>query len=275
MKRTSGFTIVVLATLILTACNLPLGAEASPTADQAFLNTAVAQTVDAVNAAATAAAAAISSPTPLPPTNTPLPAATNTPVPSEPTVTTVPSTATVIPGSPIVSATTDTNCRFGPGPAYGMLGFLLVKDGQYPVKGRNSSNSWWYIVNPRAPTTNCWVWGSSTRVEGDVGALPVVNPPAITVGVGVSPSNSSGPCPVDVTFSASLTSNGPVTYVFRFETSEGYNTSEITATSTGAGSVGGSYTKSYGSDTDQQVRVHLLSPQGIYSGWKTFKINCP
>lgn len=275
MRKTSLLGILTIVVIILTGCNLPGGAGQEPTPDQAFLNTAVAQTVDAVNAAATAAAAAMSSPTVPPATNTPEPppTATNTP---GPTITPPPPpTATLVPGVPMISANIDTNCRFGPAPDYGVLGFLLISDGKVPVKGRNSSNTWWYIVNPKNPNSNCWAWGSSTSVEGDVSSLPVVPVPSITVGVGASPSDYTGACPVVVTFSSTFTSNGPITYTYRFETESGYNSAQSTVASTGAGTVGSSATKSYSADITDKVRVHLLSPQSIYSGWKSFKVDCP
>jgi hypothetical protein len=275
MKKISLFAILTIGAVILGACNFPGSAAQSPTPDQAFLNTAVALTVDAVNAAATAAAAAVASPTVPPATNTPEPppTATNTP---GPTITPPPPpTATVVPGVPMISADIDTNCRFGPGPDYGAIGFLLVTDGQVPVKGRNSSNSWWYIVNPKYPTANCWAWGGSTKVTGEVSTLPVVNPPSITLGVGANPSDYTGACPVAVTFSGSFTSNGPVTYTYRFETEGGWNSAQATVSSTTAGTVSGSATNTYSVDTTDKVRVHLVAPQNIYSGWKSFKVDCP
>jgi hypothetical protein len=275
MKKTSFFSILIIAVIILAGCNLPGAAVQAPTPDQAFLNTAVAQTVDAVNAAATAAAAAMSSPTVPPATNTPEPPPTATTTPG-PTITPPPPpTATIVPGVPMIAANIDTNCRFGPGPDYGAIGFLLISDGQVPVKGRNSSNSWWYIVNPKYPTANCWAWGGSTKVTGEVNTLPVVSVPSITVGVGASPSDYTGACPVTITFSGSFTSNGPVTYTYRFETDGGFNSAQGTVSSTGAGTVGSTATNTYSADTTDKVRVHLLSPQNIYSGWKSFKVDCP
>ena len=170
MKKISLFAILTIGAVILGACNFPGSAAQSPTPDQAFLNTAVALTVDAVNAAATAAAAAVASPTVPPATNTPEPppTATNTP---GPTITPPPPpTATIVPGVPMISAVEDTNCRFGPAPDYGAIGYFLKTDGKAPVKGRNSSNSWWFIAVPKY-NYPCWAWGGSTTVEGDISAL--------------------------------------------------------------------------------------------------------
>ena len=272
MKKTGFIPLLTVIVLILSGCNLPGAQAAPPTPDQAFLNTAVAQTVEAVNAAATAAAAAAVTATPAI-SDTPAPTATVTLTP-EPTLTPVPPTATFPPG-PMISATIDTNCRFGPGPDYGVIGFLLVSDGQVPVKGRNSSNSWWVISNPKAPTTTCWVWGGSTALVGEANTLPVVSVPSITVGVGANPADYTGACPVNVTFSASFTSNGPITYTYQFETESGTTFGNATVTSSVAGSVSGSATKSFNADTNDKVRVHLLAPQNIFSGWKAFKVNCP
>jgi hypothetical protein len=272
MKRTSIFTIMILVTMVLAGCNLPFaGPSVQPTMDQNALNTAVAETVAAVSAAETAAAPA-NSPTPEVPSDTPAPpTATNSP---EPSSTIAPPTATINPGVPMINATTDTNCRWGPGPDYGAIGYFLKTDGSVPVKGRNSSNSWWVIAIPKY-NYPCWAWGGSTSVQGDVNALPVVNPPSITVGVGASPSDYTGACPVTITFTSTLTSNGPTTYTYQFELQSGGSFGKTTVSSTGAGSVGGSATKDFGVDTTDKVRVHLLSPQSIASGWKSFKVNCP
>ena len=131
------------------ACNFPGGAAQSPTPDQAFLNTAVAQTVEAVNAAATAPRLPWlllqqyhlrqihQNPRRLQRTHRDQPSPRR-PHPQRP----------FVPGVPMISAVEDTNCRFGPAPDYGAIGYFLKTDGKAPVKGRNSSNSWWFIVNP-------------------------------------------------------------------------------------------------------------------------------
>jgi len=271
MKKTSLLIIIVITGLTLAGCNLPFGnSNVEPTLDQNALNTAVAQTVSAVSAAETAAAPA-SSPTPQVPSDTPAPpTATNSP---EPTITQQPA-ATITSSVPMIAAVEDTNCRWGPGPDYGAIGYFLKTDGTVPVKGRNSSNSWWVIAIPKY-NYPCWAWGGSTTVAGEVNALPVVKPPSITVGVGAAPSDYTGACPVSITFSSTFTSNGPITYTYRFETESGTNTPNSTVTSTSAGTVGGNFAKSFSADITDKVRVHLLSPQDIYSGWKSFKVDCP
>ena len=271
MKKASLFIFTIITILILAGCNLPFGnSNVEPTLDQNALNTAVAQTVSAVSAAETAAAPA-SSPTPQIPSNTPAPpTATNSP---EPTATQQPA-ATITPSVPMITAVEDTNCRWGPGPDYGAIGYFLKTDGSVPVKGRNSSNSWWVIAIPKY-NYPCWAWGGSTSVTGEVNALPVAKPPSITVGVGAAPSDYIGACPVSITFSASFTSNGPITYTYQFETESGAVFGKATVTSTGAGTVGANFAKSYSADITDKVRVHLLSPQSISSGWKNFKVDCP
>jgi hypothetical protein len=70
-----------------------------------------------------------------------------------------------------------TNCRPGPGKVYEPVVGVLAVGQKATVHGRNSSGTWWYIENPGKPGTYCWVWGETTKVEGDTASLPVITPP--------------------------------------------------------------------------------------------------
>jgi hypothetical protein len=80
------------------------------------------------------------------------------------------------PPLPKISANVETNCRTGPSPQYPAVSYLLVGQ-QSVVLGANPEHTWWLIEDPKKPGTKCWVWGSTTRVEGDIAAAPVVEPP--------------------------------------------------------------------------------------------------
>ncbi|HTP00843.1 MAG TPA: hypothetical protein VMJ64_05665 [Anaerolineales bacterium] len=106
--------------------------------------------------------------TPLPPpsTATLLSTATWTPLP----------TSTFTPGFPIISVSTATNCRRGPGKVYDMVGGLMVGESA-PVYARDPSGQYWYIRNPDIANGFCWLWGEYATVSGPTSALPVFTPP--------------------------------------------------------------------------------------------------
>jgi len=79
----------------------------------------------------------------------------------------------------------------GPSPDYAQISFLLP--GQVAtVHGRNDSNTWWYIEDPKQPDQFCWLWGEYAKVQGEISVLPVMtaellvpvetSPPGLTAG---------------------------------------------------------------------------------------------
>jgi len=92
------------------------------------------------------------------------------------------------PTGPTISASVSTNCREGPSPDYKVLGYLLSNQTS-EVHGRDSSQNWWYIINPEKPNNFCWVWKETTTVTGDTSSLPIITPP---------------PAPPEVSFTASF-----------------------------------------------------------------------
>jgi uncharacterized protein YraI len=72
-------------------------------------------------------------------------------------------------------ATTDVNCRSGPGPEYPSVGALRQGQTAIPV-GKNSNGSWFVIEHPGGGGT-CWVWGSGVVVQGSIADLVVVQAP--------------------------------------------------------------------------------------------------
>ena len=154
-----------LSSLILSGCNLPK--RSSSATSTPSLATQVAQTVQAGLPSPSATGEA------QPPTLTSAPAS---PYPTAtelifPTLSPPPVLQTLT-----ITSSADTNCRSGPAKAFPRLGYLLVGQ-QSTVHGRLGDNSWWYIENPSSPGTYCWVWASTTTVQGEVNSLVVLTPP--------------------------------------------------------------------------------------------------
>ncbi len=142
-------------------------------ANEATLQAAVQQTLDAENAALTATQAARPAVT-LRPTETSVPAITLRPL--TPTPTLPPATATPFqPPIPLVSVSVSTNCRSGPGTDFELMGDLQAGD-VAEVVGKYPSMNYWIIKNPDK-AGNCWLWGEYATVIGSTALLPLVMPP--------------------------------------------------------------------------------------------------
>lgn len=83
-------------------------------------------------------------------------------------------TFTHTPSVPMVSVSVDTNCRFGPGKPFELLGALLVGE-QTEIIARDPSNVYWYVKNPDRGGF-CWLWGYYATTTGDIASLPVFTP---------------------------------------------------------------------------------------------------
>jgi uncharacterized protein YraI len=149
------------------------------------------------------------------PTNTTT--ATPTPVPTA----TITPTSTATLGPPMAMALKNSNCRFGPGSIYDVIGFLL--DGQTaPIEGRNAEWTWWWIKRQDGPG-HCWVWDQLVKVTGDTSIVPVIpvpptptpedtTPPTVTIGH--KPTGTMLPDEYDVvTFRASAEDDGGVSRI--------------------------------------------------------------
>jgi len=179
-------------------------------------------------------------PTPTPtPTATPfdVPSATQPPLPTA----TVEMTATTAPTDvPPTAAPTGTssfpavtpvdepvNCRFGPGLVYGLEGALLLGESAQ-VFGKNSDASWWQVQNPDAPDQRCWVSASVTSTSGDFSAIGVVAAPVPfvkSVTLELNPETLAlDACdePFEpIVFTGTITTNGPTTVTWYFDTQQG------------------------------------------------------
>jgi hypothetical protein len=139
----------------------------TPAPDPNFVNTAVAQTLVAIQ---TGGAPSV---TPLVPTST----FTPDPPTITPTTTLSPTPVfTVTPSVPLISVSVATNCRVGPGRIYDRVGALLVGE-TAEVIGRNPAGNYWYIANPDVRDGFCWLWGEYATLSGNTQALPVFTPP--------------------------------------------------------------------------------------------------
>jgi hypothetical protein len=161
-------TVLLVAAL---ACYSPV-ATPSPLPDQNMLGTLVAQTVVAVQTQTGQGF--------IPNTgNSPTPTFTFTPeAPTvTPTVTLTPTPIfTATPIVPMISVSTPTNCRVGPGKIYDRVGALLVGE-TAEVVGRDPSGNYWFIRNPDVANDFCWLWGEYATVTGNYAALPQMTPP--------------------------------------------------------------------------------------------------
>jgi hypothetical protein len=142
--------------------------------DTGAISTSAAQTVIAEitqNAAqATPSVASTLTATSEPPTFTP----TETLIPTQTLTATL--AFTPAPLVPLISVSTPTNCRNGPGKVYGMEGALLV--GEFAeVYGRDPTGNYWYIRNLDSGPEFCWVWGKYATVIGMTSILPIFTPP--------------------------------------------------------------------------------------------------
>jgi len=158
-------------------------------------------------------------------------ASTLTPVPVETLASLdVPtSTPTSVPVSTIPLASPvdqPVNCRFGPATSYAVIG-ALNPGGRAEVIGKSADLMWWYVRNPSDPSTSCWLSAGFTNVEGDVESLPVVGPPEIMVtgiNVSVEPPAMNVACdalPQTVIITAQITTSGPATVIWYWESSTG------------------------------------------------------
>lgn len=114
------------------------------------------------------------------------------------------------------------NCRSGPGTAFTVIGELRPGR-QAELRGKNSDVTWWYVKNPSDPSTFCWLAADFVLTEGNVDALPVVNPPGVAVTavtVSVDPPVMNVACdafPQLVTINIQISVSGPAIVSWRWE----------------------------------------------------------
>jgi len=167
-RFTAVISIIITITLLsLTGCNLPVS-------EQDTFQTSVAGTVAAENATLPSAEPVDIH---LPPPEMPTPTLTATLNPTfTPTITLSPTiTPTSTLEAPMVSVSTNTNCRTGPGTVYDIKGALLVGE-QAEVVGKGEFGNYWIIKNPDG-SGECWLWGNYATVTGPTDGLTIYTPP--------------------------------------------------------------------------------------------------
>jgi hypothetical protein len=96
----------------------------------------------------------------------------------------------------IISVSTPTNCRNGPGKVYEMKGSLLV-GAVAEVVGRDPTGEYWYIRNPDSDPEFCWVWGKYATLTGPSMTLPILTPPPTPTPTNTPlPTSTPTPSPV-------------------------------------------------------------------------------
>ncbi len=159
-------TLACNSTAITTPDANQLGTSVARTAYAAF--TLTAQSASAISPGETASAT-------LPPTST----STFTPEPPTLTPTTTLSPTPIFtstPMVPLISVSVATNCRNGPGKVYDYRGALLVGESA-EVVARDATGNYWYIRNPDAAGSFCWLWGNYATISGNTSILPIYTPP--------------------------------------------------------------------------------------------------
>lgn len=150
---------------LLSACGDALisseGRAATQTAS--VIDGIAAQTLEALRTTAdpdpgTTAVPVVSTTTALPATTTPLP------------------TATLWPDPVRIEVSIDTNCRSGPGPAFPLIGALMVGESTI-VRARVPELNYWVVENPDNPGRECWLWGKHATLDGETDHLPVAIAP--------------------------------------------------------------------------------------------------
>jgi len=169
IRSTYVLIMVTVGLLALSGCNLP-------TAGEDALQTRIAGTVAAENLAqAPVGTSDVQPPGP----DIPIPTLTATLSPTvtlSPTLTLSPTiTLTSTLEAPMVSVSTSTNCRTGPGTIFDIVGALMVGE-QAEVVGKAEYGNYWIIKNPDG-SGECWLWSNYATVTGPTDGLTVYTPP--------------------------------------------------------------------------------------------------
>ena len=84
-------------------------------------------------------------------------------------------TLTPTEAKPMISVSTSTNCRTGPGKIYDWIGALLVGE-EVEIVGRTTDSQYWVVKNPDK-AGECWLWSNYATVTGSTSDLPLYTPP--------------------------------------------------------------------------------------------------
>lgn len=152
--------ILLAATFVLPACNLPVSNPATEIPSQPVQAMVEATATANLGATQTAQAELI-------PTETPTMTATETPLP-EPS-----ATATL--DYPKASVNRETNCRVGPGGMYDLV--ATYQAGQVlDIVATGLAAGYWFVRDPEKPEEQCYLLAQNVTVSGDTSALPKLTP---------------------------------------------------------------------------------------------------
>lgn len=152
---------IILSIIVLWLASLACGGTGTvPTLDPNAAQTAIVETMVAIQLTESAIPVGAITPTLQLPTATASP--TFTPEPT--------GTPTV----PTITVTVDTNCRTGPGKEYERVGILLVGE-TTEIVGRDAFGQYWYVRNPDVGAEFCWMSGEYAIISGNTLALLVQN----------------------------------------------------------------------------------------------------
>lgn len=170
------------------------------------------------------------------------------------------------------------NCRYGPSTAYAVVGGLELGQ-QAEIVGKNVDVTWWVVKNPNDPSTQCWLAADLIAVTGNAEALPVVAAPLAQVThiqLNIDPPSLNVSCeafPQYITVSAAITTNGPATVTWRWETSEGETFDKEPLLYYEGGTQPGLLYYRVNTAKDYWLQVHILSPNDMVEQ-TTFKATC-
>jgi uncharacterized protein YgiM (DUF1202 family) len=249
--------LVLLAALLVLACNFPLFTAAT----QAPANPSGNQSLGNPTANATASAIALSTFFP-----------TATLIPPTATITATPSAPQVTPNS------TAVNCRSGPGVEYDVKDVINV--GQIAqIQGKSNDGNWWYVRDPNNSSVFCWVAASVVTAAGNLSGIAIIAPPsAVVTSVTVDASvNTPVFCggPNAVMFNGTITTNGPTKVQFQWEIrgDKSNTTSPQTINFKSAGTKSAPDPGAYSTDCGHySITLHVLSPNDI-SATKKFSVS--
>jgi len=152
---------IIVSVVLLWIVSLACGQTATvPTVDPNAAQTAIVETINAIQAQTT-------------------PSAVTTSEPELSTVTALPSFTlepTGTPTIPIISVSVDTNCRIGPGKDFERVGMLLVGE-TTEIVGRDATGQYWYVRNPDVGFEFCWMSGEYATVSGNYLIVLIQTPP--------------------------------------------------------------------------------------------------
>lgn len=155
---------IIVSAVLLWIVSLACGQTATvPTVDPNAAQTAIVETIIAIQAQTTPSENPAGSTLTLEvPTTTPPPSPT-----TEPTGT---------PTTPQISVSVGTFCRLGPGAAYEKVGILLVGE-TTEIVGRDAVGQYWYVRNPDVGAEFCWISGEYATISGNYAVLLIQTPP--------------------------------------------------------------------------------------------------